>query len=141
MRMQRGYAHHSRVLMHRSAHICRAARGEAEGWKARTLQAESQIAELKLQVKDYRMQLGLPITDAEGSGAAPAALTWHQPDSRPEIGEPPVQLLLRYSSGISESSSICHGTTRSFDEVSAGCKSDHCQARDCATRALLKSRW
>ena len=78
------------VLMSRSALICRAARGEAEGWKGRTLQAESQIAELKLQVKDYRMQLGLPITDAEGSGAAPAALTWHQPDSRPEIGDPPV---------------------------------------------------
>lgn len=72
--------------------ICRAARGEAEGWKARTLQAESQIAELKLQVKDYRMQLGLPITDAEGSGAAPAALTWHQPNSRPETGEDSVQL-------------------------------------------------
>lgn len=76
----------SRALMHQFAPGCRAARGEAEGWKARTLQAESQIADLKLQVKDYRMQLGLPITDAEGSSAAPAALTWHQPDRRPETG-------------------------------------------------------
>ena len=67
--------------------MCRAARSEAEGWKARTLQAESQIAELKLQVKDYRMQLGLPITDPEASSAAPAALTWHKSDSGPETGD------------------------------------------------------
>ena len=67
--------------------MCRAARGEAEGWKARTLQAESRIAELKLQVKDYRMQLGLPITDPGDGSAAPAALTWHEPDSGATAGE------------------------------------------------------
>ena len=71
--------------------MCRAARSEAEGWKARTLQAESHIAELKLQVKDYRMQLGLPIADTEASSAAPAALTWHKSDNGPEAGEHPVQ--------------------------------------------------
>ena len=67
--------------------MCRAARGEAEGWKARTLHADSQIAELKLQVKDYRMQLGLPIIECEDAGAGPPALTWHKPDSESAIGE------------------------------------------------------
>ncbi len=75
--------------------MCRAARGEAEGWKARTLHAGAQIAELKLQVKDYRMQLGLPIIECEDAGAGPPALTWHKPDSASATGEqhycPPMQ--------------------------------------------------
>ena len=74
--------------------MCRAARSEAEGWKARTLHADSQIAELKLQVKDYRMQLGLPI-ECEDAGAGPPALTWHKPDSGAATGEqhdcPPIE--------------------------------------------------
>lgn len=63
---------------------CRAARSEAEGWKARTMQAEAQIAELKLRETDYRAQLGLPLMEPEEAGAAPAALMWHKPESEAE---------------------------------------------------------
>ena len=66
----------------------RAARGEAEGWKSRTLQAEAHIADLKLQVNDYRMQLGLPVPEADDANAPPGALPWHKSDEHTDIGAP-----------------------------------------------------
>ena len=64
----------------------RAARGEAEGWKSRTLQAEAQIADLRLQLNDYRMQLGLPVLEADDANAPHGALPWHKSDEHTEEG-------------------------------------------------------
>ena len=66
--------------------MCRAARGEAEGWKSRTLQAEAQIADLRLQLNDYRMQLGLPVLEADDANAPHGALPWHKSDEHTDIG-------------------------------------------------------
>ena len=115
--------------MRQLAPLCRAARGEAEGWKARTLQAESQIAELKLQVKDCRMQLGLPITDSDSSSAAPVALTWHQSDRTPEIGEYLVHHACR-GTPFGEAVTLAHCVNAPQDApatVSAGCDVEGCE--------------
>ena len=64
----------------------RAARGEAEGWKSRTLQAEAQIVDLRLQLNDYRMQLGLPVLGADDANAPPGAPPWHKSDEHTDIG-------------------------------------------------------
>ncbi|CAK0742861.1 hypothetical protein CVIRNUC_001426 [Coccomyxa viridis] len=63
----------------------RAARGEAEGWKSRTLQAEAQIVDLRLQLNDYRMQLGLPVLGADDANAPPGAPPWHKSDEHTDI--------------------------------------------------------
>ena len=55
-------------------------------WKSRTLQAEAQIVDLRLQLNDYRMQLGLPVLGADDANAPPGAPPWHKSDEHTDIG-------------------------------------------------------